>query len=128
MCCALRGANNILQERSTRMSGRQCIECQACVAQHAKKQVIEIVRNTAGQDADAFQLLRLPDLLFQTLPLQKLADLTSNHVQHLQKVTIRLVDFRAEEFHHRKNLIAKKNRKAKCSVQSCFDRKWRARP
>src|SRR6266849_7346994 len=127
MCGALRGANNIIQERSARMSGRQCIECQACVAQHAKQQVIKIVRYTTSQDTNAFQLLRLPDLLFQTLPLQKLADLTCNYVQHPQKLAIRFVDFRTEEFDHRKNLIAEENRKAKSSVQSRFDRKWHAR-
>ena len=50
-------------------SGFDHLQHQAGVAQDAGQQVVEIVRDAAGQQSEALQLLRVPQLLFQVAAL-----------------------------------------------------------
>ena len=45
--------------------GAQAVQDQLAVAGDDGQQIIEIVRHAAGQHADRFHLLRLPQLIFQ---------------------------------------------------------------
>ena len=47
-----------------RIVGRELLEQQVGVAEDRGEQVVEVVRDAAGEPADRFHLLRLPELLF----------------------------------------------------------------
>src|SRR5690606_36000414 len=52
----------------------QVIEQQIAVAQDDGEQIVEVVRHTASERPDGFQLLGLPQLLLQALPLAQVQD------------------------------------------------------
>ena len=61
----IRGSGQIFQALSRGMRGRQTIENQAGIADNAGEEIVKIVRDAAGQDAQAFEALRLAELRFQ---------------------------------------------------------------
>src|ERR1035438_6851122 len=63
----LAGLHDRLQEFAGGTARRQQILRQTCVANDSHQQVIEIVRNAAGQHADAFQFLSLAEVLLRSL-------------------------------------------------------------
>ena len=67
---ALAGPDHVLQHAPLRLRRRKHLQHQAGVAQNSGKQIIEVVRHAAGEQSQAFQLLRLPQLLFQILALR----------------------------------------------------------
>ena len=69
-CCVRSAARSLacttfsMQRRCLRV-GRQEFEREAGVAQNARQQVVEVVRDAAGEQSDALQFLRSPELLFE---------------------------------------------------------------
>ena len=62
-----------LDEGLNAIIGGQVFAQQARVSQHAGQDVIEIVRDPAGQKADAFQALRVPELFVEPFALGDVA-------------------------------------------------------
>ena len=59
------------------------LERQLAVANDDVQQIIEIVRDPAGELADGFHLLRLPQLLLNALLLERLAHDSSDRLDQL---------------------------------------------
>ena len=56
-----------IQEFGGGTVGRQVLLRQACIANHSDQQVVEIVRNAAGEHADALEFLGLAKALLRFL-------------------------------------------------------------
>ncbi len=61
------------EQLAVRIAGVEAIEHQLAVAVDHREQVVEVVRDAAGQPADRFHLLRLTELLLQPLQLRHVA-------------------------------------------------------
>ena len=66
---ALAGALDLLERRPVRMRRRDLAEDDVGVALHDGEQVVEVVRDAAGEPADRLHLLRLQELLLELLAL-----------------------------------------------------------
>ena len=60
-------------------SGAELHQQQVGRAHDAHQDVVEVVRDAAGQPADRFELLRLPELLLERAPLGDVADEPGEH-------------------------------------------------
>ena len=85
--CVARSADFITSESSSRFGspGAEAIEDQIAVAVDHREQVVEVVRDAAGQPADRFHLLRLTELLLQPLQFRDVAG-HANQPDHLSLV------------------------------------------
>src|SRR5205823_3247159 len=73
------------------------IQDQVGVPHDNREDVVEIVRHAASQLAERLHFLRLPELLFDLLPLDELANLNPDGGEHLQQVLVRRTNLRAEK-------------------------------
>ena len=71
---ALTGANGIVHERRYRMKFGKHLQREAGVAHNADQEVIEIVRDASGEDAQAFEFRRFADLVVQPLAEGEIGD------------------------------------------------------
>ena len=67
------GRLNLQQIRAQRILLRDLVEHQVAVAENRGQQVVEVVRDAAGELADRLHLLRLAQLLFEPAPLGDVA-------------------------------------------------------
>ena len=82
--CPLARMHHVLQPFAYRPR-RKIADRHAGIAEDAGEQIIEIVRHPARQPPHALELLRLPELLLQPLPLRDVADQV-NRALHLPAV------------------------------------------
>src|SRR5690348_10692698 len=66
---AFGGAANLLQRRALVLLQIAAAQQQIAVTGDDRKQIVEIVRNTAGEPADRLHLLRLAELLLEPIAL-----------------------------------------------------------
>ena len=70
----LAGLEDSVQQFGGGVIGRKHLLGQAGVADHADQQVVEVVRDAAGQQAEALQLLRLPEALLGALEFRDIGE------------------------------------------------------
>ena len=64
---------------------------------------------------------------FGASPLDELADLAADGIEHLHQFAFQFADLAAEKFNRAQHALARPNGKTKCGVQTFRFRQWRAR-
>jgi hypothetical protein len=70
---AMAGAADLAQQLAVGIAGIEAVEGHLAESDDGGQQVVEVVRDAAGQLSDGFHLLRLPELLLEPLQLGDVA-------------------------------------------------------
>ena len=122
---------NLLHIFPHSIGGSQPAKQQLAVPSNHGQEVIEVVRDPAGQSPDGFHFLSLAQLgfgfpkhPFRSSPLTELADLEADVFHHSQQLVIGLPDLPAEEFDDTLDLTPDEYRKPERPVETsllCLD-------